>query len=152
MRVSAQLITKVVSEAVSKNHLAGTVSGAGKDAIRGTRPSRAAGGAPRSNKRASGTASQLGGMQAGSKWTRADDARVRSIARKVSRNVAESISSMLEDSWHSMSLLTKQELSTAIKMGFDELRDVIAKSPAIYKAIDDVTSWILASVDYVDAD
>lgn len=41
MRVSAQLITKVVSEAVSKNHLAGTVSGAGKDAVRGTRPSRA---------------------------------------------------------------------------------------------------------------
>lgn len=75
---------------------------------------------------------------------------MRSISKKVGRDVAALVSNMLEDSWHSMAMLTKQELTTAKKAGYSEVRDAIAESPALEKAIDNIASWIMTSDEHVD--
>ena len=97
--------------------LLGTVSGAGRDAVRGSRPQRSA------------------------TWEKGDDARMRSIGNKVGKLILDAVTQFTVRGWEPRDVLTDLELTTIKKMTQQELADAISGSRLLERTVANVVKW-----------
>jgi hypothetical protein len=84
------------------------------------------------------------GKRQSTSWNQSDDARMRSIGKKIARIMHSAVMNMIEDDvpehW-----LTSQELTTVKKMTHQEIVDAITDANVSFRSPMDVATWVQGS-------
>jgi hypothetical protein len=157
MRVTAGEISKLVTEAMREKPRfdlkapAGSVSGAGRGAIRG-------GGSERTMDRWARAAangdlergtrqSASGHTSSATKWTSVDDRRVKYVANKLGKMMRAAVFDAIENDTPEH-VFTVPEMNTIKKMSHQELVDAINDSKGAQRLVSDLVDWAIKSVPY----